>query len=109
MVEFGAYQGGNAVSMARVMREVDPDSGVFALDTFEGMPNTDKQIDAHILGTLPTLWQRISDSLTNMRSKTCSSRLFRDSSDDPIWPCAYRLRHLFSSVLCARRSLALYV
>lgn len=50
VIEFGAYQGGNAIFMALVMRAVDPGAKVYALDTFEGMPDTDKSRDAHTLG-----------------------------------------------------------
>ena len=47
IVEFGTYKGGNAVFMALVMREVCPEAMIFALDTFSGMPATDKTVDAH--------------------------------------------------------------
>jgi predicted O-methyltransferase YrrM len=47
IVEFGSYRGGTALFMANVMREVDPSAVVYALDTYAGMPETDKQIDAH--------------------------------------------------------------
>jgi predicted O-methyltransferase YrrM len=47
IVEFGTYKGGNAVFMALVMREVCPDAMIYALDTFSGMPATDKSVDAH--------------------------------------------------------------
>src|SRR5690606_35007557 len=47
IVEFGSYKGGNAVFMALVLREVCPEATVYALDTYAGMPETDKTIDAH--------------------------------------------------------------
>jgi len=47
VVEFGSYRGGTAIFMALVLREVAPEARVYALDTFEGMPKTDKSIDAH--------------------------------------------------------------
>lgn len=47
VVEFGAYRGANAIFMAVVMQEVDPAATVHALDTFKGMPSTDKRIDGH--------------------------------------------------------------
>jgi predicted O-methyltransferase YrrM len=50
VVEFGTYRGGNALFMANVMRVIDPDAKVYALDTFEGMPETDKIRDAHSAG-----------------------------------------------------------
>lgn len=50
IVEFGSFQGGTAVFMARLLRLVAPEAIVYALDTFEGMPDTDKTIDAHHRG-----------------------------------------------------------
>ena len=47
IVEFGAYKGGNAAFMAHVARRVMPGTRVFALDTFAGMPATDRSVDAH--------------------------------------------------------------
>jgi predicted O-methyltransferase YrrM len=47
IVEFGSFKGGNALFMALVMRQVAPAAAIYALDTFEGMPETDKAIDAH--------------------------------------------------------------
>lgn len=50
IIEFGAWRGGNALFMAILLRELYPDARVFALDTFEGMPVTDKRVDAHNAG-----------------------------------------------------------
>ncbi len=50
IIEFGSFKGGNAIFMASVMREVAPDARIYALDTFSGMPDTDKTIDAHTKG-----------------------------------------------------------
>jgi predicted O-methyltransferase YrrM len=47
IVEFGTYRGGNALFMAHVVRALYPGMRVYALDTFEGMPATDKSVDAH--------------------------------------------------------------
>jgi hypothetical protein len=72
IVEFGAYKGGNALFMALVMREVSPSAKVYALDTYAGMPETDKSRDAHSAGdfadtSLSALNARISElGLTNL-------------------------------------------
>jgi hypothetical protein len=63
IVEFGAYKGGSAVFMALVLREIAPEAIVYALDTFEGMPEVNKRIDAHHRGdfsdtTLQVIAQR---------------------------------------------------
>src|SRR5262245_4370789 len=38
IVEFGAYKGGNALFMAAVAAEVLPNTKVYALDTYAGIP-----------------------------------------------------------------------
>lgn len=47
IVEFGSYRGGSAIFLAFVAKKLYPGMKVFAMDTFEGMPKTDKNIDAH--------------------------------------------------------------
>lgn len=50
IVEFGSYLGGNAIFMAYVAAKLHPGMKVYALDSFEGMPPTDKNVDAHNKG-----------------------------------------------------------
>lgn len=50
IIEYGAYRGGSAIFMAYVAEKLYPGMKVFALDSFEGMPNTDKDVDAHNAG-----------------------------------------------------------
>ena len=50
IVEFGSFKGGNAIFMAFVARQLNPGVHVYSLDTFEGMPETNKHIDAHSKG-----------------------------------------------------------
>lgn len=50
IVEFGAYRGGSSIFLAAVCERLKLDVRVFGLDTFEGMPPTDKSIDAHYAG-----------------------------------------------------------
>jgi hypothetical protein len=47
IIEFGAYKGGNAMFMAKILKERLPHARVFALDTFAGMPRTDSRYDMH--------------------------------------------------------------
>ena len=47
IVEFGAYRAGNAAFMACVAEATMPGTQVYALDTFKGMPPTNRAIDAH--------------------------------------------------------------
>ena len=50
IVEFGSYRGGSALFMATLLAELYPDAKVYALDTFEGMPETDHGKDLHNAG-----------------------------------------------------------
>lgn len=50
IVEFGSYRGGNALFMAYVAERLYPGMKVYALDTFAGMPETNRKIDAHSAG-----------------------------------------------------------
>lgn len=50
IVEFGAYKGGNAMFLAYVAQRIAPGTQVYALDTYAGMPATDKSVDAHNAG-----------------------------------------------------------
>lgn len=50
IVEYGSYRGGSAIFMAYVAQKLYPGMKVFALDSFEGMPLTDKNVDAHNAG-----------------------------------------------------------
>ena len=50
IVEYGSYLGGSAIFMAYVVQKLYPGMKVFALDSFEGMPLTDKNVDAHNVG-----------------------------------------------------------
>jgi predicted O-methyltransferase YrrM len=50
IIEFGAYKGGNAAFMAHVAAKTVPGTQVYALDTYAGMPATDKTVDAHSAG-----------------------------------------------------------
>jgi Macrocin-O-methyltransferase (TylF) len=50
IVEYGSYRGGSAIFMAYVAQKLYPGIKVFALDSFEGMPPTDKNVDAHNTG-----------------------------------------------------------
>jgi len=50
IVEYGSYRGGSAIFMAYIAKKLYPGMKVFALDSFEGMPATDKSVDAHNSG-----------------------------------------------------------
>jgi predicted O-methyltransferase YrrM len=50
IIEFGAYLGGNAFFMAALLKKLHSNAKVYALDTFEGMPDTDGGLDLHRKG-----------------------------------------------------------
>lgn len=50
IVEFGSFRGGSAIFLASVCRSLGLNVKVYGLDTFEGMPPTDKGVDAHNAG-----------------------------------------------------------
>ena len=50
IVEFGSFRGGSAIFIAAVCERLGLDVKVYGLDTFQGMPATDKTIDAHNTG-----------------------------------------------------------
>ena len=66
IVEFGAYKGGNALFMAKLCQELHPEMKVYAFDTYEGMPETDKDRDAHRAGDF---MDADFDTLVTLRDK----------------------------------------
>jgi predicted O-methyltransferase YrrM len=50
VLELGTYKGGSAMVMARAMKTFLPDARIVAIDTFTGMPYSDRAIDAHSAG-----------------------------------------------------------
>jgi len=50
IIEYGSYRGGSVLFMAYVAQKLYPGMKVFGLDSFEGMPQTDKNVDAHNAG-----------------------------------------------------------
>lgn len=50
IVEFGSFRGGTAFFLAYVARALRIKATVYALDTFEGIPRADSNIDLHVPG-----------------------------------------------------------
>lgn len=86
IVEFGAYRGGSALFMARVCKELFPDTRVYAFDTFEGMPETDMYRDAHRKGDFADTnmdeIQRIADKYGLSDNIVLVKGLFEESAPD---------------------------
>jgi hypothetical protein len=49
LVEFGSYKGGQAIFMSHVAKAILPGVKIYSLDTFKGLPITDKNIDLHTM------------------------------------------------------------
>ncbi len=47
IIEFGSFRGGPAVFLAYVARELGIKGSIYALDTFEGIPHVDSNLDLH--------------------------------------------------------------
>ncbi len=50
VIEFGSYAGGSALFMAALAQRLRPGCRVYALDTYEGMPEVEAGIDHHHAG-----------------------------------------------------------
>jgi predicted O-methyltransferase YrrM len=84
IVEYGSYRGGSAIFMAYVVKRLYPGMKVFALDTFEGMPTTDKDVDAHNAGDfsdvdLDKLQARVEE--LNLDNLVMVKGLFENTND----------------------------
>ena len=67
IVEFGSYRGGSAIFMAHLCQAVSPQTQVYALDTFAGMPETDRAIDAHSGGDFAgTNYEELRDYIARL-------------------------------------------
>lgn len=45
VIEFGSFRGGCAMFMGHICNAINPKATVYALDTFEGMPQSDQTVD----------------------------------------------------------------
>ena len=84
IVEFGSYRGGSALFMAKVCKELFPETKVYAFDTFEGMPETDQKRDAHRKGDFADTnmgeIQRVADKHGLSDNIVLVKGLFEDSA-----------------------------
>jgi hypothetical protein len=65
VVEYGCYRGGSAFFMGSLAKKFLPDTNVYALDTFEGMPETDKAIDFHNRGDFNANFEEVLSAKLN--------------------------------------------
>lgn len=87
IVEYGSFQGGSAIFMAKVCAALHPGMQVYAFDTFAGMPETDSEIDAHRAGDFREVnYEELQDyiakaGLTNL---TLVRGLFDETAPDAL-------------------------
>lgn len=98
IIEFGSYRGGSALFMAKLAERYLPGVNVYALDTFEGMPATDKNIDAHNAGDFTdTSFSEVSAaaSRAGLRNLHLVKGLFDQTTDGVVAECgAISLAHI---------------
>ena len=103
IVEFGSFRGGSAFFMAQCLKEFFPDARVYALDTFDGMPDT-AAIDWHKRGDFgrADLHEvRAAAKLAGLDNLIFEKGLFQATFSDRrqqrcrIRPGPHRLRHFF--------------
>jgi predicted O-methyltransferase YrrM len=85
IVEYGSYRGGSAIFMAHVAKKLYPGMKVFALDSFEGLPQTDKNVDAHNAGdfsdvNLDKLQERVNE--LKLDDLVLVKGFFEETNDD---------------------------
>jgi predicted O-methyltransferase YrrM len=85
IVEYGSYLGGSAIFMAYLAKKLYPGMKVFALDTYEGMPPTDKAVDMHNKGDFSKTsfdeLRAVVDKL-NLDNLILVKGLFEDTNDE---------------------------
>lgn len=68
IVEYGSYRGGSAIFMAYIAQKLYPGMRVFALDSYEGMPQTDKNVDAHNAGDFADVdFNKLQDRVAELK------------------------------------------
>lgn len=90
IIEFGSYKGGCAVFMASIASSLGLPIHVYGLDTFSGIPSSDKDIDYHKLGDFSNtsigLAQDLAEEL-NIKNITFISGLFEDTAKETLLGC----------------------
>ena len=83
IIEFGSYRVGSALFMAALAERFLPGVEVYALDTFTGMPGTDKTVDAHKVGDFANVdFDEVLEAVTRSRLKNIHivRGLFQDTA-----------------------------
>lgn len=78
--ELGVYKGGSAKIISHFLMKYSPQKNLYLLDTFEGMPETDKKIDRHKEGDFKdTNLNEVKEFLSNSNNIIFLKGLFADT------------------------------
>jgi predicted O-methyltransferase YrrM len=83
IIEFGAFRGGSAIFMGAICAELHPWRLVYALDTFAGMPETDRRVDAHAKGDFSkTSFEEVAEAIerSGLKNVRPVKGLFEDTT-----------------------------
>lgn len=83
IIEFGSYRCGNAIFMACLCDRLYPGRKIYALDSFQGMPRTDKSVDAHSEGDFQNaVYEEVSKqvSATGLKNIMLIKGLFEETA-----------------------------
>lgn len=98
IVEYGSFKGGSAIFMAKVCSVLHPGMQVYAFDTFAGMPETDRAIDAHRAGDFKDVnFEELQDYIrsTGLNNLHLVRGLFEDTAPAKLPDIgAIRLAHI---------------
>lgn len=117
IIEFGSYRGGNAMFLAYLAKELFPGMNVYALDTFEGMPMTDNNIDWHRNNDFNDVnYSRLLDiiDINKLDNLILRKGLFEDTAETALRDAgAITLAHIdcdiYSSVLFSYEAVSKYM
>jgi hypothetical protein len=84
IIEFGSYRGGSAIFMASLAKRYLPHATVWALDTYEGMPDTEVGVDMHRRGDFHDVdfdWLKTYAQAMSLRNLKFVKGLFEQTMD----------------------------
>lgn len=108
IIEFGSYRGGSAIFMAALAKRYLPHATIWALDTFEGMPDTDAKVDMHQRGDFQDVdfgWLKTYVSTLGLRNLKFIKGLFEQTLDGVL---AQARRLVLAHIDCDIQSAVLY-
>jgi Macrocin-O-methyltransferase (TylF) len=106
IIEFGSFRGGGVLFLASVLREIRSNRKVFSLDTFAGMPATNKQVDMHNAGDFAAVdleELKIHATTNGLDNLVFVKGLFEETAPAVIRGRAFALAHIDCDIESAVR------